>query len=246
MISYPLVSIEELKALTQKKTFQVTVPHVTPTDKPTLKKIPAPKHSLPKKPQLQEDSWVKVVRSGHKKSRATKESVELKEYNARAQGSVTPSSLSIDKTQSSLNTEDKRQFIRLSQGHEWCKLSPAGIREIIVRKLSISTTCIKFFNPVQSGFALSPCNTQAREALLQTTIRLSSLGVKLESATNLTPVIIPTVPKTIYTTEGSLEVPKRMLGDEVERVTGICPCALKLYGHSRHEASHQTWMAFFT
>ncbi|POS82760.1 hypothetical protein EPUL_005401, partial [Erysiphe pulchra] len=77
--------IEELKALTQKKTIQVAVPLVTPTAKPTLEKIPAPKHPLPNKPQVQEDSWVKVVRNGHKKSRATEESVELKESNARAQ-----------------------------------------------------------------------------------------------------------------------------------------------------------------
>ncbi|POS81994.1 hypothetical protein EPUL_006669, partial [Erysiphe pulchra] len=238
-------SIEELKALTQKKTFQVAVPLVTPIAKPTLKKIPAHKHPLPKKPQVQEDSWVKVVRNGHKKSRATKESVELKESNAQAQGSATPTGLHIDKNQSSLNTEVKRLFIRLSQDHEWCNLSPAGIREVIVRKLSISQTCIKFIKPVRSGFALSPYNTQAREALLQTAVRLSSLGTKLESATNWTPVIIPTVLKTICTTEGSLEVTKSMLGDEVERVTGIRPCALKLYGHSRHEAPHRTWMAFF-
>ncbi|KHJ33588.1 putative eka-like protein [Erysiphe necator] len=239
-------SIEELKALTQKKTFQVAVPLVTPTTKPTLKKIPAPKHPLPKIPQVQGDSWVKLVRNGHKKSRATKESVELKESNARAQGSVTPSGLSIDKNQSSLNTEDKRLFIRLSQDHEWRNLSPAGIREVIVRKLSISPTCIKFIKPVRSGFALSPCNIQAREALFQSAIRLSSLNVKLESATNWTPVIIPTVPKTICTTEGRLEVTKSILGDEVERVTRTRPRALKLYGHSQHEAPHRTWMAFFT
>ncbi|KHJ36419.1 putative eka-like protein [Erysiphe necator] len=35
-------SIEELKALIQKKTFQVAAPLVTPTAKPTLKKLPAP------------------------------------------------------------------------------------------------------------------------------------------------------------------------------------------------------------
>ncbi|KHJ30915.1 putative eka-like protein [Erysiphe necator] len=37
-----------------------------------------------------------------------------------------------------------------------------------------------------------------------------------------------------------------MLGDEVERVTGIRPYALKLYGQIRHEAPHRIWMAFFT
>lgn len=85
--------------------------------------------------QVQEDSWFKVARNGHKKSRATNGLVEVKGSIVRAQGCVTPLSVSTDKNQSSLNTQDKRLFIRISQDPAWRKLSHARIREVIVKKL---------------------------------------------------------------------------------------------------------------
>lgn len=41
-------------------------------------------------------------------------------------------------------------------------------------------------------------------------------GAKLESATNWTPVTIPTVPETIRKEQGEVEVRKCMLTDEIE------------------------------
>lgn len=102
--------------------------------------------------------------------------IKLTESNERAQGSLTSPSLSIEKNQSSLNTQDKRQFIRLSHDHEWRNLSPAGIRDVIVRKLFISLTFIKSIKNVRSGFALCSCSTQAREALSQPKVHLFFAG----------------------------------------------------------------------
>ncbi|POS87059.1 hypothetical protein EPUL_001776 [Erysiphe pulchra] len=73
--------------------------------------------------------------------------------------------------------------------------------------------------PVRSGFALSSCTNEAREALLNTAIHLSPFGRKLESATNWTSVLISTVPKSLHTLNGHVEVTKELLSQEKERVT---------------------------
>ena len=143
-------------------------------------------------------------------------------------------------------TEYRRLLIRLSENHDWRKLSPAGIREVIVRKPSISPTSISSIKPVRSGFAISPRNNEAREALLRAAIRLSQFGAKLEPATNWASAIIPTVPKFITTLAGRIEVSKETLCDKVERVSSIRPSFVKLYGRNHPEAPHRTWMAFFT
>ncbi|KHJ33126.1 putative eka-like protein [Erysiphe necator] len=86
---------------------------------------------------------------------------------------------------------DQRLFVRVSQEHEWRKLSPAGIREVLVRKLSISPTLIGRIKLVHSGFALSPCSVEAREAILNAGNGLFLTGAKLESATNVKPTRLP-------------------------------------------------------
>ncbi|KHJ30784.1 putative eka-like protein [Erysiphe necator] len=140
---------------------------------------------------------------------------------------------------------DKRLFLRLPQEHEWRKLSSAGIREVIVKKLSISPTLVGKIKPVRSGFALSPCSTEAREKIFNAANGLFLTGVKLEAATNWVSVLIPTVPAVLHKEQGVVEVSNSMLADEVERVCSVRPAHIKLYGRNKPEAPHRTWMAFF-
>ena len=100
---------------------------------------------------------------------------------------------------------DKRLFICLTCDHEWLKLSPAGIREVVVKRLSVSPSLIGRIKAVNSGFAITPCSNEAREELIKAENGLFLSGAKLEPATNWIPIIIPTVPAAIQTLEGRVE-----------------------------------------
>ncbi|KHJ33226.1 putative eka-like protein [Erysiphe necator] len=140
---------------------------------------------------------------------------------------------------------DIRIFLRLPHEHDWRNLSPAGIREVIVKKLAISPASIGRIKPVHTGFALSPCNDDAREKILEGQHGLFMTGAKLEPATNWVSVIVPTVPAYIRILQGKVEVSNTMLADEIERESLERPSYLKLYGQNNPAALHRTWMAFF-
>ncbi|KHJ33414.1 putative eka-like protein [Erysiphe necator] len=182
----------------------VATPYIVPT--PVLNRKKTQETALPKNPPTKNNTWVTVARNGHKKARVVRQSPTNKTATSGA---------------------DKRLFVRVPREHEWRKLSPAGIREVLVRKLSISPTLIGRIKPVHSGFALSPCSVEAREAILNAGNGLFLTGEKLESATNWVPVIIPTVPSTIRKEQGDVEVSSSMLADEIE-------------------PPHRTWMSFFS
>ncbi|KHJ34842.1 putative eka-like protein [Erysiphe necator] len=146
--------------------------------------------SLPKIPKMTENTWATVARNGQKKARVTP-------------GTTTQAAPACTKKDKSgirspnKDPSDIRLFVRLPVDHEWRKLSPAGIREIIVKKLSIPPTLIGKIKPVNSGFALSPCSSEARENILKAGNGLVLTGAKLEPATNWVPILVPTVPATI-------------------------------------------------
>ncbi|POS82054.1 hypothetical protein EPUL_005829, partial [Erysiphe pulchra] len=182
-----------------------------------------------------------VARNGHKKSRTTKNSA-LQTTQAKKQNS-----------QASAGSAKKKQPIprirASSSGSQTTtngKISPAGIREIVIKKLSISPVSIGMIKPVRSGFALSLCNDETRQELLKAAIRLSSFDAKLEAASNWTPVMIPTVPKTINTLNGKIEVIKDMLANEIERVSSVRPASLRMFGRNIPEAPHRTRMSYFS
>ncbi|KAI0990874.1 hypothetical protein K3495_g17313, partial [Podosphaera aphanis] len=79
---------------------------------------------------------------------------------------------------------DNRLFIRLPLNHEWRKLSPTGLRNAIIERISVSTPTIGLIKPVRSGFSLSPSSAQAREELLKASGGLFLSGATLEPATN--------------------------------------------------------------
>ncbi|KHJ35632.1 putative eka-like protein [Erysiphe necator] len=85
--------------------------------------------------------------------------------------------------------------------------------------------------------------------LLSTSLAQGGLflsGAKLEPATQWTPLLIPTVPKTKNTLQGRKEISKLMLADEIERVWSVRPEAVKLYAYQKPDAPHRTWLALFT
>ncbi|POS85461.1 hypothetical protein EPUL_002699 [Erysiphe pulchra] len=140
---------------------------------------------------------------------------------------------------------DTRLFVRLPVDHEWRNLSPAGLREVIVKYLAVSQASIGLIKPVHTGFAISPFKSGAREALPQTKIGLLDTGAKLEPASNWVPLLVLTVPKFIRTIKGQTEVTKEMLSNKIERVTSTRPTSVRHYGTSNTEAPHRTWMAYF-
>ncbi|KHJ30482.1 putative eka-like protein [Erysiphe necator] len=104
-----------------------------------------------------DNSWAAVARSGQKKARVTLNN------NAQAVSSwKATQSLSSKHKPTKAALTDKRLFIRIPLEHEWRKLSPSGIREVIVNKLAISPSLFGKIKPFKSGFALSPCSTEAR------------------------------------------------------------------------------------
>lgn len=195
---------------------------------------------LPKILQPDSNSWATVTRNGHKKARVTL-------GNSKNVAPVSKSTQSQSSRNKSPKTGpiDKRLFVRLPKEHDWRKLSPAGIREVLVKKLMISPSLIGKIKPVQSGFALSPCSTEAREAILEAGNGLFLSGAKLEPATNWVSVLIPTVPSSICKEQGEVEISSSLLSDEIERVCSMRPAHVKLYGRNKAEAPHRTWMAFF-
>ncbi|POS86198.1 hypothetical protein EPUL_004445 [Erysiphe pulchra] len=70
-------------------------------------------------------------------------------------------------------------------------------------------------------------------------------GASLEHASNWISVLVPTVPKTIVTIDGQVEVTKSILTNEIERVSSKLPALVKLYGFTNPEAPHRTWLALF-
>ncbi|KHJ34622.1 putative eka-like protein [Erysiphe necator] len=124
-------------------------------------------------------------------------------------------------------------------------LSPAGFREIITKRLSVSPASIGLIKPVRSGFALSPYSSDSRKNLLSAARGLFISGATLETASNWTPILVPTIPRSIWTVEGHIEITKSILADEIKRVSSKRPAFVKLYGTSKPDAPHRTWMAFF-
>ncbi|POS82289.1 hypothetical protein EPUL_005800 [Erysiphe pulchra] len=184
-----------------------------------------------------ENSWAMVARNGHKKSRT----IVPVAISSKATGTRNYSHLS------NLHHQlDDRLFVRLPADHEWRALSPAGLREVIVKRLSVSPASIGLIKPVCSGFALSPCSSESRENLLAAAGGLFMSGATLETASNWTPILVPTVPRSIRTVEGHVEITKFMLADEIERVSSKRPAFVKLYGTPKPDAPHRTWMAFST
>ncbi|POS82158.1 hypothetical protein EPUL_005403, partial [Erysiphe pulchra] len=153
------------------------------------------------------NSWATLARNGQKKAWVTQSACNLQAALVnKAIPNMTNKSKSSPRASPSLSTADTRLFR---------KLSPAGIREVIVKKLHILSSLIGKIKPVHSCFALSPCNTEAREEVLKAGNGLFMSGAKLEATTNWVSVLVPTVLASV-----------------------LCP-------HGTRVTPHRTWMAYF-
>ncbi|KHJ31262.1 putative eka-like protein [Erysiphe necator] len=241
-------SSNKTNTLKQNKLLIATPKHITC---PNLQNVQA-EIVEPTRPQKQkEKSWAMVTRNGLKKSRISTPAVN-------PQNEISPNDVihltsrpktnnkDLGKKVKVENKSDNRLFIRLPLDHEWRKLSPAGLREVIVKSLSVFLASIGLIKPVRSGFALTPCNMKFREDLLSAAGGLFMSGASLEPAPNWIPVLVPTVPKTIITVDGQVERSKLMLMNETKRVSSKRPALVKLYGTANPEAPHRTWLALFS
>ncbi|KHJ36123.1 putative eka-like protein [Erysiphe necator] len=137
--------------------------------------------------KIQQNSWATVTRNGHKKSRimqstpihTAKITILQSRFPARPSNNIKNLN---KRKKNKTKKSDSRLFVRLSQEDEWRKLSPAGIREMIVKRLHVSPAFIGLIKPIRSGFALSPCSSEAREELLKASGGLFLSGAKLEPA----------------------------------------------------------------
>ncbi|POS82724.1 hypothetical protein EPUL_006204 [Erysiphe pulchra] len=202
--------------------------------------------SLPKLPKTTEETWATVTRKGHKKARVSMSKITQVAIDGKMTHGLTNKNKSRNTSSTTNDPSDKILFVRLSQEHEWRKPSPAGIRQIIVQKLMISPSLIGKIKSLHSGFALSPCSSEARDEILKAGDGLFMSGAKLEPATNWVSILVPTVPAYIHMEKGQVEITKSMLSDEIELVCSMRPAHLKLFGQNNPDAPHRTWMAYFS
>ncbi|POS82282.1 hypothetical protein EPUL_005351, partial [Erysiphe pulchra] len=197
-------------------------------------------------PKTTEETWATVTRKGHKKARVSVSKITQVAPDGKMTHGLTNKDKSRNTSSTTNDPSDKRLFVRLSQEYAWRKLSPVGIRQIIVQKLMISPSLIGKIKPVYSGFALSPCSSEARDEILKAGNDLFLSGAKLEPATNWVSILVPTVPAYINMEKEQIEITKSMLSDEIERVCSMRPAHLKLFGQNNPEAPRRTWMAYFS
>ncbi|KHJ30976.1 putative eka-like protein [Erysiphe necator] len=220
------------------KRIVVATPHIFPT--PDLNRRKTLEAALPKTPPTNINTWVTVARNSHKKATVVVGEKIQAILSTKASQRQSPTSKIV-----TLGS-DKRHFVRLPQEYEWRKLSPAGLREVLVRKLMISPPLIGRIKSVHPGFALSPHSVEARETILKAGNGLFLIGAKLEFTTSWAPIIIPTVPSTIRKEQGAVDLSSSMLADEIESVYSVRPVHLKLYGRNHTKAPNRTWMIFFS
>lgn len=238
------------KNIRPSKPVQVVAPSVTPvldSKSKASKNLPTQPLNIFSSPNENKSSWATVVRNGNKKARADTSISAAISLATSPSKSVSQKAIPQTANKVRISThQDQRLFVRLPQDHDWRKLSPAGIREIVVKRLMISPASIGLIKPVRSGFALSPCSSAARNTLLQEAGKLISTGARLEPATNWAPLLIPNIPNAINTLQGRQEITGELLIQEIERVTSVRPVAIKRYGTHKLGAPCTSWMAFFS
>ncbi|KHJ34127.1 putative eka-like protein [Erysiphe necator] len=109
--------------------------------------------SLPNIPHIIENTWATVAHADQKKARIILNNITQVNITGRQfHRPVYKEKSKIPATQS-VTLSDDRLFVRIPQEHDWRKLSSAGIREVIVKKLQISPSLIGKIKTIHSGFA---------------------------------------------------------------------------------------------
>ena len=141
--------------------------------------------------------------------------------------------------------KDVRLFLRLEKEHAWRALSPAGVRDAVIKLVEVSSSNIEHVYRVPTGFAIKAKNEEARQLLLNAAESFSRAGAKLETASDLATLRIASVPVTINTLGGRITVTEEMVADEITRTTKAVPVRVRPHGEGRVGAPYQTWIAHF-
>ncbi|CCU82036.1 EKA-like protein [Blumeria hordei DH14] len=140
---------------------------------------------------------------------------------------------------------DSRLFLRLDYFHPHRLLSPAGIRSAVSLALGTAANDITLVQRVKTGFAITAKNEASRKELLDSSALRRDLEIHLEPASNLVAMQIATVPETIRTLAGPIDVTAKMVADEVTRVTKLVPFLVRPHGTSKPGAPYSNWQALF-
>lgn len=140
---------------------------------------------------------------------------------------------------------DARLFLRLKANHPHRLLSPAGVRLAVSQVLGTAADDIMLVQRVKTGFALTAKNKLARKELLDSSMSRGESGIKLEPASNLVALQIATVPVTINTLAGPIEITAKMVADKVTRVTKSVPFLDRPHGYCKPGAPYENWQALF-
>ncbi|KAI1003192.1 hypothetical protein K3495_g5015 [Podosphaera aphanis] len=141
--------------------------------------------------------------------------------------------------------QDERLFLRLGKDHDWRQLSPAGVREAVAQHLGLTSDIIEHVYRVPTGFALKAKDEETRQVLIDSAKTFTSMGAKLEKASDLTVLRISTVPMALNTRLGRVLITEEMVINEITRITKATPFKARPHGKSRLGAIQQSWLAYF-
>ena len=141
--------------------------------------------------------------------------------------------------------QDERLFLRLDKNHEWRILSLAGVREALSKHFHYLCNSIESVYWVRTDFALRAKDKESRGLLMSSADSLTSIGTKLERASDLAAIRISNVPVAITTLLGRIHVTEEMVTNEITRVTKAAPLKARPHGNSSLGAPYQSWLAYF-
>ncbi|KAI1002490.1 hypothetical protein K3495_g5711 [Podosphaera aphanis] len=182
-------------------------------------------------------TWATVTRRGQQKSSAPASS-------GRAP-SKQPSTPRAPAKTAAPPRQDERLFLRLGKDHDWRQLSPAGVREAVAQHLGLTSDIIEHVYRVPTGFALKAKDEETRQVLIDSAETFTSMGAKLEKASDLTVLRISTVPMALNTRLGRVLITEEMVINEITRITKATPFKARPHGKSRLGAIQQSWLAYF-
>ena len=182
-------------------------------------------------------TWATVTRRGQQKSSAPASS-------GRAP-SKQPSTPRDPAKTAAPPRQDERLFLRLGKDHDWRQLSPAGVREAVAQHLGLTSDIIEHVYRVPTGFALKAKDEETRQVLIDSAETFTSMGAKLEKASDLTVLRISTVPVALNTRLGRVQITEEMVINEITRITKATPFKARPHGKSKLGAIQQSWLAYF-
>ena len=200
---------------TQCKNSYPIVPQITTSVPRVTKIIEKPRPVLPQKPQVNASPWVTVARKVAK----------LPDPPANPAKRMPQAQLK--RAEQEPAKEDKRLFLRIGQEHQWRKLSPVTIKEIVTERAGVAPSAIIAMTQVRSGLAIECASDALRETILRMGPSFNKENITIEPASDWTSVIVPHVPLYIRTISGRIEVTRDMVMAECQVNCGVTPVQVR-------------------